>query len=110
MERHLLDALWALDRTVAAMNTTGVKPNLHPIFTLIDGLAMRLPKESSPQLLHFLQNRSYTAARLWLEGRKQEILGCTFQRVETAVEPPPALDRQGWMFWRRDLQGPSASR
>jgi hypothetical protein len=40
------------------------------LFSRIDALTTQLPPGTSPQLLHFLQNKSYGKARLWLEERE----------------------------------------
>jgi hypothetical protein len=54
------------------MPTAATKPNLVPLFQRIDSLRDALPKNSDPQLLHYLHKQSYEKARLWLEGRDAE--------------------------------------
>jgi hypothetical protein len=73
VERDLLAALLELDRKVAEMKTAQSKPDLLPVFQRLEDLAARLPANAHGQLLHFLRNKSYGKARLWLEGRQAEI-------------------------------------
>ena len=72
VEKSILEALLEMQRAVAAMRTATPKPNLVPLFERLDQLARQLPKESDPQLRHYLQNKSYEKARLLLEGRGAE--------------------------------------
>jgi len=71
-ERAILKALGDLDSTVKSMPTANPKPNLLPLFTRLDELTRQLPKNASPDLLHYLHKKSYEKARLWLEGRDAE--------------------------------------
>ena len=71
-ERAILEALVELDTAVKAMPTANPKPNLLPIFLRLDELTRQLPKNASPDLLHYLHKKSYEKARLWLEGRDAE--------------------------------------
>ena len=71
-ERAILKALGDLDSTVKSMPTANPKPNLLPLFTRLDELTRQLPKNASPNLLHYLHKKSYEKARLWLEGRNAE--------------------------------------
>ena len=71
-ERKILEALKGLDAAVQSMATANPKPNLLPIFAQIDALRGQLPKNSDPQLLHYLHKQSFEKARLWLEGREAE--------------------------------------
>ena len=71
-ERAILQALVELDAAVKAMPTANPKPNLLPLFTRLDELTRELPKNASPELLHYLHKKSYEKARLWLEGRGAE--------------------------------------
>lgn len=73
IERSILNRLVELDETVKAMPKTNPKPNLVPLFEQIQELADQLPRSSAPDLLHYLQKRSYEKARQWLEGRYAEI-------------------------------------
>ena len=71
-EQGILQALMELEKAVQSMPTADPKPNLLPLFARIDELARRLPTETDPTLLHYLQRKSYEKARLWLEGREAE--------------------------------------
>jgi hypothetical protein len=51
------------------MTTAKVKPDLIAVFSRIDSLRGQLPKNTDPNLLHYLHKQSYEKARLWLEGR-----------------------------------------
>jgi hypothetical protein len=71
-ERAILQTLVELDSTVKSMPTANPKPSLLPIFTRLDDLTRQLPKNASPELLHFMHKKSYEKARLLLEGRGAE--------------------------------------
>ncbi len=71
-EKDILNALIELESTVARMATSNPKPSLLPIFTRLEELTKQLPKNSPPDLLHYLHRKSYQKARLWLEGREAE--------------------------------------
>jgi hypothetical protein len=71
-EQDILAALLELDRAVKAMATAQPKPDLQGIFARLDTLTARLPKDSDPNLLHYLHRKSYEKARLLLEGRDAE--------------------------------------
>lgn len=71
-ERAILQTLVELDTAVKSMASANPKPNLVPIFTRLDDLTRELPKNASPQLLHYLHKKSYEKARFWLEGRDAE--------------------------------------
>lgn len=73
IERDILKALQDLDATVKTMATAKPKPNLLPLFQRIETLADQLPRSTAPDLLHYMQKKSYEKARLWLEGRFAEI-------------------------------------
>ena len=68
-EDKILQALIELDAAVKAMPTANPKPKLLPLFERIDMLAQELPRTTDPELLHFLQKKSYEKARAKLEGR-----------------------------------------
>ena len=68
-EQSILQVLMELEKAVQSMPTADPKPNLLPLFARIDELARRLPTETDPTLLHYLQRKSYEKARLRLEGR-----------------------------------------
>ena len=77
-ERAILQTLIELDTAVKSVKAAGPKPELLPLFARLDELARALPKDTAPDLLHFLHRKSYEKARLWLEDRKAEIArgGC----------------------------------
>jgi len=71
-EQTIWQALAELDRAVKAMPTANPKPNLLPLFSRLDQLTRELPPQTDPQLLHYMQKKSYEKARLFLEGRDAE--------------------------------------
>ena len=72
MEQNILHALLELEQVIKSMPTANPKPDLFPLFSRIDDLTLRLPKDTDPALLHYLNRKSYEKARLWLEGRNAE--------------------------------------
>jgi len=72
MEKAILRVLVELDLQVKSMPTANPKPNLLPLFSRLDQLAKQLPPDTAPDLLHYLQKKSYGKARLFLEGRDGE--------------------------------------
>jgi len=77
-ENAILQSLIELDDAVKATPTAQPKPNLLPLFARLDELTHELPKDTAPELLHYLGKKSYEKARLWLEGRHGQIAksGC----------------------------------
>jgi hypothetical protein len=73
IERNILAALTELDAAVKTMPTANPKPNLLPIFQRIEELADQLPRSTAPDLLHYMQKKSYEKARQWLEGQYGDI-------------------------------------
>jgi len=73
LEEQLHTALVELDCAVKQMAATKQPVDLMPLFARIDGLGAKLPPGTDPQLLHFLQRKSFEKATLWLSGRKAEI-------------------------------------
>jgi len=71
-EQAIFSALNELDAAVKSMPTASSKPNLLAIFERLDMLANQLPKRANPDLLHYLNRKSYEKARLLLEGRDPE--------------------------------------
>ena len=71
-ERAILQTLIELDTAVKAMPKANPKPNLLPLFARVDELSRQLPKNTAPELLHYLHKKSYEKARLFLEGRGAE--------------------------------------
>lgn len=72
LENSILQLLHKLSDAVKAMPTANPKPNLLPLFAQIDDLARQLPKTADPNLLHYLNKKSYEKARLFLQGRDAE--------------------------------------
>ena len=72
MEKTILRVLVELDLQVKSMPTANPKPNLLPLFSRLDQLAKQLPPDTAPDLVHYLQKKSYGKARLFLEGRDGE--------------------------------------
>lgn len=68
IEAQILGALKELDAAVKAMPTANPKPNLLPLLARIDELAQQLPRSTDPELLHFLQRKSFEKAHAKLEG------------------------------------------
>ncbi len=73
LEHDILEHLIKLEATVKAMPAANPKPNLLPLFEQIEALADQLPRETAPDLLHYMQRKSYEKARQWLEGGYAEI-------------------------------------
>ena len=75
-ENDILQTLIELDQAVKAMPTANPKPDLLPLFERLDELAKELPPGTDPQLLHFLQRRSYEKARARLERQPTQRGDC----------------------------------
>ena len=71
-ERDILKTLTELEAAARSMRAADPKPNLRPLFARLDELTNRLPKDTEPDLVHYLHRKSYEKARLWLEGRGGE--------------------------------------
>jgi hypothetical protein len=72
MEKTILRVLVEMDLQVKSMPTANPKPNLLPLFSRLDQLTKQLPPDTAPDLLHYLQKKSYGKARLFLEGHGDE--------------------------------------
>lgn len=72
IEQSIWQTLVELDRKVKSMAAANPKPNLLPLFARLDELTAKLPKQTAPELLHYLHKKSYEKARLFLEGRDAE--------------------------------------
>ncbi len=72
LEREILATLDDLDATIKLRAPGRPIPNLVPLFTRLDEMTRQLPKETDPELLHFLHKKSYAKARLLLQGRGVE--------------------------------------
>jgi len=71
-EQDILRTLNELDASVKSMPGAASKPNLLAFFERLEALARKLPRGSNPDLLHYLNRKSYEKARLLLEGRDPE--------------------------------------
>ena len=71
-EQTIWETLVQLETAVRSMSASGSRPDLLPLFARLDELTGRLPKDTAPELLHYLHKKSYEKARLWLEGRDAE--------------------------------------
>ena len=71
-EKKLLHALVDLEAAVQSIRTANPKPDLRAKFEQIDALTRDLPKDTDPQLPHYLNKKSYQKARLFLQGRDAE--------------------------------------
>lgn len=69
-EAELLTVLEQLQTAVAQMATANPKPDLRPIFAKLAELTRSLPKDTDPQLLHFLHRGSYEKATQWLQAQR----------------------------------------
>ena len=72
VEKQLLTALTQLAETARAVPAAGARIDFLPLFKRIDELAGQLPRNADPALLHYLRQKSYEKARLFLSGRDAE--------------------------------------
>lgn len=72
VETEILATLRELQRAAVGPRTGQDRPNLLDIFARLEDLTRQLPKDSDPNLLHYLHRKSYEKARLWLEERQAE--------------------------------------
>lgn len=70
-EQQLLDVLLELESAIDKVNDDP-KPDLMAIFSRLDDLSNQMPKDASPDLLHYLHKKSYQKARLFLQGQDPE--------------------------------------
>ena len=71
-EQAILQTLIELEAAIKTIPTAQPKPNLLTFFARLDDLMRQLPKETDPNLLHYLHKKSYEKARLLLQGRDAE--------------------------------------
>jgi hypothetical protein len=71
-ETEILETLLELERLIQSLPTANPKPSLLPVFSRLDELTAKLPRGTSPDLLHYLHKKSYQKARLFLQGRDAE--------------------------------------
>ena len=74
-EQQLLDTLLELEDAVAQVNADP-KPDLMALFGRLDALTSEMPKDTPPDLLHYLHKKSYQKARLFLQGQDPEAGAC----------------------------------
>ncbi len=74
-EQAILDALIELEDAVTHVDNKP-KPDFMGIFVRIDKLTASLPKGTSPDLLHYLHQKSFEKARLFLQGQDPEQGAC----------------------------------
>ncbi len=70
LEKEILAALVELDHAAKAMRTAEPKPDLQTLFARLDELTGQLPKDSDPNLVHYLRSKSYQKARHWLQRQE----------------------------------------
>jgi len=70
-EQQLLDVLLELESAIDKVNDDP-KPDLMAIFSRLDDLSNQMPKDASPDLLHYLHKKSYQKARFFLQGQDPE--------------------------------------
>jgi len=74
-EQAILDTLLELEDAVARVNTEP-KSDLMDVFARLDELTAILPKDTSPDLLHYMHKKSFKKARLFLQGQDPEQGDC----------------------------------
>jgi hypothetical protein len=72
LEKSILSKLVELEEAVKGLGTGSPKPNLAPIFLQLDGMTSELPRDTDPNLLHYLNKKSYQKAMFFLQGRESE--------------------------------------
>lgn len=69
-EQEILRSLVKLENAVKEFRIANPKPDLQPMLARIDELTAQLPHDAAPELIHYLQRKSYEKARVWLEGSR----------------------------------------
>ena len=72
LEKSILNKLVELEEAVRCLRTASPKPDLAPIFLQLDGMTSELPRDTDPNLLHYMNKKSYQKAMLFLQGRESE--------------------------------------
>ena len=72
LEKSILNKLAELEEAVKSLRTENPKPDLTPIFLQLDGMTSELPRDTDPNLLHYMNKKSYQKAMLFLQGRETE--------------------------------------
>ena len=70
-EQAILDKLLELESAVADVNKEA-KPDLLGIFSELDEMTLSLPRDTAPDLMHYMHKKSYQKARLFLQGKDPE--------------------------------------
>jgi Tfp pilus assembly protein PilO len=71
IEQQILDNLLELEAAAAKMAAANPKPDLLPIFSRLDDLTRQLPRDTEPDLLHYLHRKSYQKACAFLRERQR---------------------------------------
>ncbi len=72
VEKSLQRELKNLESNIAQMKNGGAAPNFVKLFGVIDDLTNQLPRDTDPQLLHYLHKKSYEKAINYLDGRDHD--------------------------------------
>ncbi|HZT21403.1 MAG TPA: hypothetical protein VFB55_00700 [Verrucomicrobiae bacterium] len=72
LEETLLQALLELERAAQPPSPEAPRPDWPRLWTRIDELTAQLPPDADPRLRHYLRQKSYQKARLFLQGREAE--------------------------------------
>ena len=72
LEESILNKLVELEAAVKSLRTASPKPDLAPIYLQLDGMTSELPRDTDPNLLHYLSKKRYQKAMLFLQGRESE--------------------------------------
>jgi hypothetical protein len=71
-EKNILQCLTELDQAAKAMSNGSPKPDLKTLLARLDDLTREMPRDTDPNLLHYLHRRSYEKARQFLLQRHAE--------------------------------------
>ena len=74
LETEILNVLDQLDASARVVKSGAPRQPgaILPLLTQLDEMTARLPRDTDPQLLHFLHKKSYQKAREYLQGRHVE--------------------------------------
>lgn len=72
LEKSILNKLVELEEAVKSLRTASPKPDMAQIFLQLDGMSSELPRDTDPNLLHYMNKKSYQKAMLFLQGRENE--------------------------------------
>jgi hypothetical protein len=71
-EKNILQCLTELDQAVKTLSNGSPKPDLKALLARLDDLTREMPRDTNPNLLHYLHRRSYEKARQFLLQRHAE--------------------------------------